>query len=147
MAISNYPALFSLIGTTYGGDGTHTFALPDLRNRVPIHRGQSPMLSPRTLGSKGGAETVSLQLSQLARHNHTMPASSARATAAYGQASNAGWANTGGAPVYGLAGGASTTMGSGTIAASGGGQPHENLPPYLVVNFIIALNGNYPSSS
>lgn len=139
--------LFSLIGTTYGGDGANTFALPDLRNRVPIHSGQGVALSQRDLGARGGAEKVALQSQHLPLHIHSMPASSARATPAYGQDSNAGFANTGGAAVYGLGGGATTTMAGGMIGVTGGSQPHENLPPFLVLNYIIALDGTYPLQS
>lgn len=145
LGTSSYPLLFAVIGAIYGGDGTNTFALPDLRNRVPLHNGQGPGLSLRNLGARGGAETVTLQPQHMPLHSHTMPASSARATPAYGQAGNAGFANTGGAPVYGLGGGATTTMGAGTVGSSGGNQPHENLPPFLVINYIIALDGSYPS--
>ena len=142
LPISQNSALFSLLGTTYGGDGVTTFALPDLRGRAPIHFGQAPGLQTYNMGAKGGVETVTLAASEMPAHAH-----------AFGQTCSS---DPGGeeSPVNHYLGiqspgvYASTSnaqMGAGTSSTSGGSQAHENLAPYLVMNYVIALQGIYPS--
>lgn len=142
LAVSQNDALFSLLGTIYGGDGRTTFGLPDLRGRVPLHAGSGPGLTPRALGSRGGSENETLTVNQLPGHSHQLSASSSIA----GDSNPAGnflgrTTNldlySGDTPDSGLAGSA--------VSATGGGQGHTNLMPFLCVNFIIALFGIYPS--
>jgi len=138
-------ALFSLLGTTYGGDGRSTFALPDLQGSFPVHPGRGPGLTERQLGERGGAESVELTESQLPVHTHTVQATAALGTV--NSPANAIWAE----PRYGraveaaYAGSAGVTMSPEAMSSVGGNQPHNNLPPYTVVNFIIAMEGLYPS--
>jgi microcystin-dependent protein len=137
--ISENPTLFQLIGTTYGGDGQNTFALPDLRSRVPVHVGPG-----FALGQAAGAETVTLTTSQIPAHSHVPQAFSN----AGNQNSPAGnvWANSSSASVYSNAA-PSVTMAASAIGSTGGSQPHDNMLPFLVVNFIISLFGIFPSQS
>jgi len=139
LSISNYDVLFSLIGTTYGGDGQNTFALPDLRSRSPVHTGGS--LSYQ-LGQSGGVENVTLITAQLPAHNHAFTASGGGGTSPT-PAGNflAGSALGQYAPTPG------NGVSGNVLGAAGGGQPHSNLMPYLTVSFIIALFGVYPSRS
>jgi microcystin-dependent protein len=136
LPISENETLFNLIGTTYGGDGQETFALPDLRGRVPVHQG-----SGYTLADTGGVETVTLTPSQIPVHTHALlastdvPALSAPSGNVTGQAA---------AKLY-RAGTPTLNMNSAAIAQAGGSQPHDNFQPYLCVNFIISLFGIYPS--
>ncbi len=142
LAISQNDALFSLLGTTYGGDGQTTFGLPDLRGRVPLHEGTGPGLSERQLGSKGGAETETLTVNELASHTHDFRASTAAATGAAPQGNVL--AEGVGVNFYKSAD-QDEAMAPGAVATTGGSQPHSNLMPTLCVNFIIALFGIYPS--
>jgi microcystin-dependent protein len=150
LAISQYQALFALIGTTYGGNGTTTFGLPDLRGRTPIHMGQGPGLSNYNLGQASGTETVTLQINQLPFHNHQITANSgngslppptnnflATAPPARGAAT--------GPDLYNTAATANTTLNTAAISFQGGSQPHPNLKPFLTVNFCIAWVGVFPS--
>ncbi len=143
LPIAQYTALFSLLGTTYGGDGRVTFGLPDLRGRVPISQGTGPGLSPNSLGQVGGQENVTLLQTQIPAHSHTLNASSV----AGNQSSPTGnvLGNTGNFDTEYYNGAPSTTMHSESIGASGGNQPHNNLPPFLVLNYCIALEGIFPS--
>ena len=146
LPIAQNTALFSLVGTTYGGDGRTTFGLPNLQGRAPMHPGNGPGLTSRRLGETGGAATHTLTVQEMPAHSHAMkcineaadtedPAGSMLAKSLplkdrqFGPASN------------------TASMHSGTIGKVGGGQPHNNLPPYLAINFIIALVGLYPSRS
>jgi len=139
MAISQNTALFSLLGTTYGGNGQTTFALPDLRGRASMHYGQGPGLSNYAIGEVAGTESVTLINVQMPMHNHTLNASS-------GQKLNTTPLNSnlGAAQIYN-----STTldspMAAGSIGFSGGNQPHENRQPFLVLNWCICINGIFPS--
>jgi microcystin-dependent protein len=133
MPISSNQALFSLIGTTYGGNGSTTFALPDMRGRVPMHSGQGPGLANHLLGEKGGEEKVSLSINQIPPHVHTTVGSGAAST--YGS----GKVLSDSASIYTDAP-ATKTLG----APAGGGQQNSNLPPYLCVNFVICTEGIYP---
>jgi microcystin-dependent protein len=140
LPIAENEVLFVLIGTTYSGDGQNTFALPDLRGRVPVHQGQGPGLSPRTLGAVHGTETVTLTPQQIPLHTHALHASSA---AASGTAP--GDALLAATPVasYDSAAG-SVAMAAIAVGSAGGNQPHENMAPTLAVNYIISLFGIYP---
>ena len=140
--ISQNTALFSLLGTTYGGDGRTNFALPDLRGRAPMHAGSGPGLTPRSLGESGGAETVTVTPAQAPAHSHAFRASSGGANSA--DPSGNVLANAGAKALY-AAGAADTPMSAGAVAPAGGEQPHNNLMPYLAVSFIIALQGIFPS--
>jgi microcystin-dependent protein len=143
IAIAENDALFSLIGTTYGGDGVSTFALPDLRGRLPVHAGAGPGLSSRTTGETFGSETVTVSLSQMPPHNHVGLVSSA--AGAQNDPSNGFLASS---PTVRLDRPAPVTPGAalatGTVGNFGGSQPHENLMPFLCVHFIIALFGIFP---
>ncbi len=141
VAISENVTLFSLIGTTYGGDGQTTFALPDLRGRVPVHQGQGPGLSPRMMGELGGSETVTLSAAQMPPHTHTLMASSATANAATGP--SGGLLAATAINVYGTSP-PTQPMAAAAITPTGGGQAHDNMAPYLAVNYIISLFGIYP---
>lgn len=149
LPISQNTALFSILGTTFGGNGQTTFALPDLRGRVPLHPGQGPGLSPYQLGQSAGSESVTLQTGQMPAHTHPATVTvhaSGRATAE--DPSGAVPATTS-QPAYGAAPSEGTNMNAGMataqVAHAGGNQPHDNLQPYLAVSFIIALEGIYPS--
>lgn len=153
LAIAQYTALFSLLGTTYGGDGRTTFGLPDLRGRSPLHEGNGPALSNRVLGAKGGEERVTLTTQTLPSHNHTITGSvvigtnenAATTNEASGNVLAAGKNiyNSGPAdPSEGL-GGISTS--TGTLGNHGQGFAHNNMQPFLVITYIIALQGVYPS--
>lgn len=142
IAISDNETLYTLIGTTYGGDGVSSFALPDLRGRVPVHQGQGPGLSPRPRGETGGFERVTLLTNQTPLHSHTLHASTAPASV---PTPGGNVLATTGAASYGP-GPASTAMASGAIDTTwGNAQPHENMAPTLTVNYIIALYGIFPS--
>ena len=142
LAVSQNDALFSLLGTIYGGDGRTTFGLPDLRGRIPLHVGTGPGLSPRRLGSKGGSEKETLTTNQLASHTHDWNANTAVATtdAPAGKV----LADPVGALLYRQEN-QNTDLASSMVANTGGSGSHNNLMPTLCVNFIIALVGIYPS--
>ena len=147
LPITQNSALFSLLGTYYGGNGTSTFALPDFRGRTPMHWGQGSGLSGYSIGENGGAEAVSILVGQMPSHTHTLGgASSAGAVI---NPSGAMYATApAGATVYGAAQGQSTSLAPGTIGTSAGGSvPHQNMQPFLTLNFCIALAGIYPSRS
>ena len=139
LPISEYETLFNLIGTTYGGDGQSTFALPDLRGRIPLHFGNG-----FTLAETGGAETVTLTVSQIPAHSHPNLASTntadtpnvATALPATGVVSQLYWGDP-----------PDTAVSPQAISATGGSQPHNNFEPYLCVDFIISLFGIFPSQT
>lgn len=144
LPIAQNQALFSLLGTTYGGDGRTTFALPDLRGRVPIHEGDSSTGSGSLpLGAKGGAETHSLTSAEMPAHGHAR-ATQYQAGAGSPSALMPGAQARGGKRVYTAPGAAVALDGQGVAGAS---QPHENMQPFLTINFVIALFGVYPSRS
>jgi microcystin-dependent protein len=145
LQISDYDALFSLIGTTYGGDGQTTFALPDLRGRLPIHQGQSPGTSNRVLGQPGGSESVTLLTAQLPSHNHTALANSSAGNA--DTPAGTYWSGSATTPQFVPGDQANTNMNSAAIGSSGQNQPHDNMQPFLAVSFIIALVGIYPTQN
>jgi microcystin-dependent protein len=144
LSISEYDALFSLLGTLYGGDGRTHFALPDLRGRVPIHQGGGSGLTPRPLGTRGGAETVALTAAELPQHAHTMYASAN--TAAFNEPADMLTAQDANANLYSNTA-PTQALATGAVSESGGGQAHANLMPYGCVNFIISLSGIYPTRS
>jgi len=143
LPIAENDALFALIGTTYGGDGQSTFALPDLRSRIPVHQGQGPGLSLRVIGSNGGSETVALTAAQLPMHSHRLASTFA---ATLGDPTGEAVADTGAAAMYG-GGVANVAMDPAASVAAGGSQSHNNLMPYLGVSFIISLFGIFPSQA
>jgi len=133
-------ALFSLIGTIYGGDGQIAFGLPDLRGRIPIHRGSGPGLSIRALGEMGGTEESTLTVNQMPSHAHAMLATGDLAGRGDPSASLRARGST---PAYSLSD-PLVIMEADTIANAGSGQPHVNVQPFLCVHFIIALYGIFP---
>jgi len=141
-SIAENSTLFNLIGTTYGGDGQQTFALPDLQGRIPIHQGSNGV-SNYVIGEKAGVETVTITLNQFPTHTHSLLGSSANAS------SNLPGNNTLGSDASAYTNAApSVAMNNAMIGFSGGGnQPHENLQPFVVLNWIISLFGIYPSQS
>jgi microcystin-dependent protein len=144
LPLSQNTALFSLLGTTYGGDGKSNFALPDMQGNVPMHPGQGPGLSLHDLGETGGSDTVSLLESEIPSHSHSLMASAQPATRT-GPANNALARVSGGpTPYLPPAGATPVSMSDNAIAPAGGDQPHNNLQPYLTLNFCIALQGVYP---
>jgi microcystin-dependent protein len=138
--ISQNPALFSLLGTFYGGDGQTTFALPDLRGRIGLSMGQGPGLSSYQVGQVGGSETVTLTSNQMPQHSHALVANSGTATG--GRPDGEALARAG-TSIYAAAPDG-TAMNAGSIGGSGGSQPHTNLQPFLSLNFCIALQGVFP---
>lgn len=142
LPISQNTALFSLLGTTYGGDGKSNFALPDLQGRTGMHPEQGPGLSPRDLGESAGEKSVTLLMSQLPQHSHSLKAVAAPGTVV--SPAGAAFARAPGtASLYGTAGTMSATMAPGVLGPVGG-LPHNNMQPYLTMNFIIALQGVFP---
>jgi microcystin-dependent protein len=149
MSIAQNNALFSLLGTIYGGDGIQTFALPDLRGRVPLSFGQGPGLSSYSQGEASGTETVTLISTQMPSHIHALNASGVSAEQPSPLNNTLAVVNDGTRTSYnGYTATAPTgAMAPTSIGTSGGNQPHPNMQPYLCVNFIIALQGIYPSRS
>jgi microcystin-dependent protein len=145
LSIAQNTALFSLLGTTFGGDGRVTFALPDLRGRVPIHQGQGSGLTNRTMGEMSGEENHTLITSELPAHNHSLNSVS---TAGYSRVSPnnfLGGESQNKTSFYSTAASPSGSMNPQSIGVSGGNQAHNNMEPYLVVNYSIALEGIFPS--
>lgn len=142
LPINQNQALFSILGTTYGGNGVTTFGLPNLKGRVPIHWGQGPGLSPYSIGQTGGESSHTLSAVETPQHNHVLSAS----TAAPNQPSVAGgvWASITSAYVDAAP---NATMQNGSLSTVGGGQPHQNMAPYLALNFCIAIQGLFPSQN
>lgn len=143
VSIAQNIALFSLLGTTYGGDGQTTFALPDLRGRVPLHMGNGAGLSPRTIGEVSGSETVTLTTQQIPSHTHLLNANAATGNVA--NPANNFWAAQPALLQYAPASTPTSNMKANAIANTGGSQPHTNLQPYLAINYLIALEGIFPS--
>jgi len=141
LPISEYETLFNLIGTTYGGDGQSTFALPDLRGRIPIHFGNG-----FTLAETGGVETVSLTVSQIPAHSHPLLGSTAFATTTAVQANVAATPSVVNISAYGTDQ-PTTSVSPASVASTGGSQPHDNFQPYLCLDFIISLFGIFPSQT
>jgi microcystin-dependent protein len=144
VSISENEALFNLIGTTYGGDGQSTFALPDLRSRFPVHQGTGPGLSTYVIGQQAGVESVTLNSNQIPSHSHTMVASSATGTRS--SAAGAVLASGASVAVY-RPSTAASALAADAMLPTGGSQPHENMHPHLCINFIISLFGIFPTTS
>jgi len=142
LAVSQNDALFSLLGTTYGGDGRTTFGLPELRGRIPIHAGTGPGLSPRRLGAKGGAEKATLTTNNLPTHSHQLAASAANADSSL--ATGKVVAKVSGGNLY-RSTGSQQDLNANAVTTTGGSVPHDNLMPFVCINYIIALFGIYPS--
>ncbi len=144
LAVSQNTALFSLLGTTYGGDGKTTFGLPHLQGRAALGAGRGPGLSDRRLGEVGGEQNVTIDGNQMAAHHH-----SANANGAVGNSQSPGgavWsaAGSGRTPDPAYASAANTNMSANALGQTGGNQPHNNMPPFQAVSFIIALVGVFP---
>lgn len=142
LSISSYTTLFALLGTYFGGDGRSTFALPDLRGRFPMHFGSGPGLSTRNIGVSGGFEKVTLNQNEIPSHQHAIPVSSAVGNEKLPAGNVIAQSNDG-------ENNFSSAGSDGAISTGNTGQTraHENMPPFLAVNFIIALNGFFPSRS
>lgn len=141
LPLSQNTALFSLLGTTYGGNGKSNFALPDLQGRTPMHSGQGPGLSLHDLGETGGSETVTLLETEIPSHRHSLMAANLNSQSTIPTNNSLGRGNP--VKVYST-GAPSTEMGSNSLTPSGGSQPHNNMMPYLTMYFCIALQGVYP---
>jgi microcystin-dependent protein len=145
LPLSQNTALFSLLGTTYGGNGKSNFALPDLQGRAPMHPGQGPGLSLHDLGESGGSDTVTLLESEMAGHGHGLMASSQPGEDA--APANEALARSVGASLYQTATTPVVPMSPVAVGPTGGDQPHNNLQPYLTFYFCIALQGVFPPRS
>jgi microcystin-dependent protein len=152
LPISQYAALFSLLGTQFGGNGTSNFGLPDLRGRVPIGQGMGPGLSDYIIGEMTGSESVGLNLTQMAAHSHSLNASTTRGTA------NTAAGNVLASPEAGAArdpdvgriynpGNTNTILQANSVALACSGNPHNNIQPFLVLRYCIALTGTFPPRS
>jgi microcystin-dependent protein len=149
LPIAQNTALFSILGTTYGGNGQTTFALPDLRGRVPMQPGNGPGLTPHSLGEASGSETVTLLSTQIPAHTHALGAHGGQADASSPDGAVPAVAvdpNTQ-QPLNLYSATVTTTMAPTAVGIAGGSQPHQNMQPYLCLNFIIALEGIFPSRS
>ena len=144
LAISSNTALFSLLGTTYGGDGIRTFALPNLQGCVPVQQGQGPGLSLYDLGQSSGSQTVTLLTSEIPPHTHTLQATPAPANNT--QPANNSLARPLNTNIYTSAV-PNESMSQGSVSNAGSSQPHDNMQPFLALSFIIALQGVYPPRS
>ena len=144
LSISQNTALFALLGTTYGGDGQSTFALPNLQGRCIVHPGQGTGLSSYTQGQVGGVESVTLQLSQIPAHTHSLSGSSSVGDVESPSGAYLASADAMVAKIYGSVN-SGQLMPNNTVLPSGGSQPHENRMPLLVMNYVIALQGIFPS--
>lgn len=145
MPISENDALFTLIGTTYGGDGQETFALPNLQSRIPIHQGTGAGLTQRILGDTGGTESVTLTVNQIPSHTHPMLVSQAPGTGT--APANNVLASGSNVSIYRPATIPNQPMNALSVTPVGGSQPHENQQPYLVISFIISMFGIFPRFS
>lgn len=140
LPISENEALYTLIGTTYGGDGVTTFGVPDLRGRAPIGQGQGPGLSNRVIGQSGGVEQVTLTVPQMPAHTHIPVAAT---TASQTTPEGGVWAAQSAAAYSDAA--PDTPLAAAALLSAGGNLPHENMPPYVTVNYIIAVGGIFPT--
>jgi microcystin-dependent protein len=141
ISISDNDALFQLIGTTYGGNGTSNFGLPDLRSRVPVHQGAGSLI-----GQVAGVEKVTLTSAQLPSHSHVLQSSiTASSISPNNNLPAATVSGAGKSDIYGPAGAKPTNLSPASLQLDGGSQPHNNIQPYLTINFIIALNGIFPT--
>ena len=144
LPISQNTALFSLLGTFYGGDGKSTFALPNLQGSTALHQGQGPGLSERFIGEQAGSESVTLLESEMPVHNHNLNANALAGSASLA-APTQGLARSGGGLAYKQTPfGATTNLAFQAVAPAGGSLPHNNMMPYLTLNFVIAMQGVFP---
>lgn len=143
LPISEYDTLFNLIGTTYGGDGQQTFALPDLRGRAPVHQGTNG--ATYVIGQTGGAEMVTLTTNQIPAHSHVAQAATGAAGNPANSPANNVWSGWTGGQFSSQA--PSVSLNAAAVGPAGGSQPHDNMVPFLTINFIISLFGIYPSQN
>jgi microcystin-dependent protein len=143
LSIQQNTALFSLLGTNFGGNGTSNFGLPNLQGCMPLGQGQGPGLSSRVIGESGGSSTVTLLQTEIPSHNHSVVAAAA-GNSAVPTGNVFGGSGRGKPPAYAAAGTGSVNMHLATVSLTGGNQPHDNMPPYLAVTFCIALQGIFP---
>jgi len=144
LPLSQNTALFSLLGTTYGGDGKSNFALPDMQGRAPMHPGQGPGLSLHDLGETGGSETVSLLESEIPSHSHALMASATNSSKPNPIGNSLTRIAANGTPYVAAAGATLSPFADQALAPAGGDQPHNNMQPYLTLSFCIALQGVFP---
>jgi microcystin-dependent protein len=146
LSIQQNTALFALLGTTYGGNGTTNFQLPDLQGRVPMKYGTDPVGNNYVIGEQGGEETVTVLSTQMPIHTHTLSGTSANTNRAKPADGCALGTSSGGNSYYAASNSSLTTINVGTVSLyQGGNQPHTNLQPYLAINWCIAMNGIFPS--
>lgn len=142
LSVRDYQMLFAVIGTTYGGDGINTFGLPDLRGRTTVGQGTGAGLTPRALGQKGGAETVTLTASQMAAHTHT--ATAVKNASQSVPAATLTWGGDPATPLFSN-GTPDAPMNTHAISVTGGGAAHNNMSPFMALNYIICVQGLYPT--
>lgn len=142
LPLSQNTALFSLLGTTYGGNGQSNFALPNLQGSTAMHPGEGPGLTPRVLGQVGGSRTVTLLQSEIPQHTHALNAQNAPGDTS--SPGGAAYSRAIGATPYQAAGGPQVSMAPQAVSVAGGSQPHNNMQPYLTLHFCIALQGVFP---
>lgn len=145
LSIAENDALYTLLGTTFGGDGQNTFGVPDLRGRTPIHQGQGNGLTPRVMGQVFGTETVSLTAAQSPSHTHAVHASSTHGAAL--TPTNGVWAGSSSGDFLYAKAAPTVTMAASAVSPAGSSMPHENMAPFQAVSFIIATSGIYPPQS
>ena len=144
LPISQNTALFALLGVQFGGNGSTTFCLPDLRGRAALHQGNGNGLSPRVMGETGGEENVTLTTDQMPMHTHTVAPQASSGDTSTADPTDAVPANSG-SNAYAPSADANAAMAPAKCSPAGGSQPHDNMPPFEVVNFIIATQGIFPS--
>ena len=146
LPISQNTALFSLLGTQYGGNGTTNFALPNLQGCAPMHQGQGAGLTPRVMGETGGETAVTLLSTEIPSHTHAAQNAAASNAGTPGPTTIFGGGGRGKEPAYAAAATAAAMSGQ-AVGSTGGNQPHNNMPPYVTLNFIIAMQGVFPARS
>jgi microcystin-dependent protein len=145
MSIAQNTALFSLLGTTFGGNGQSTFALPDLRSRVPLHQGQGPGLTDRVMGEESGEETVTLISTEMPMHTHLFATSNVGGAIGTPNGNFLAASSDSNVVSFYRPTSDGSTLNPQSVGLAGGSQPHNNMQPYLVINFCIALEGIFPS--
>lgn len=144
LPISQNTALFSLLGTFYGGDGKSTFALPNLQGSTPLHQGQGPGLSQRFIGEQSGSQTVTLIESEMPAHNHNLQSQALAGSASLAAPTQAIARSAGGTAYKQSPFGGTTNLAFQAISPTGGSLPHNNMMPYLTLNYVIAMQGVFP---